>query len=82
MSELLDSCSRDVNLTEEVERVNSIPNVNKNYVECWKLSTEIFVSDILTPIVFYIGFDVDFPYSMPSIYFPSLQFVSHQYSVR
>lgn len=74
MSELLDSCFRDVNLTEEVERVDSIPNVNRNYVECWKLSTEIFVSDILTPIVFYIGFGLDFPYSMPSFYFPSLQF--------
>lgn len=74
MSELLDSCLRDVNLTEEVERVESIPNVNRNYVECWKLSTEIFVSDVLTPIVFYLGFGIDFPYSLPSIYFPSLQF--------
>lgn len=74
MSELLDSCFRDVNSIEEIERVDSIPNVNRNYVECWKLSTEIFVSDILTPIVFYIGFGIDFPYSMPSFYFPSLQF--------
>lgn len=74
MSELLDSCLRDVNFTEEVEKVDSIPNVNRNYIECWKLSTEIFVFDILTPIVFYIGFNIDFPYSMPSIYFPSLQF--------
>lgn len=74
MSELLDSCLRDVNLTEEVAKVDSIPNVKRDYVECWKLSTEIFVSDILTPIVFYIGFGIDFPYSMPSFYFPSLQF--------
>lgn len=74
MSELLDSCFWDVNSIEEIERVDSIPNVNRNYVECWKLSTEIFVSDILTPIVFYIGFGIDFPYSMPSFYFPSLQF--------
>ena len=74
MSELLVSCFRDVNLTEEVERIDSIPNISRNYVECWKLSTEIFVSDVLTPIVFYIGFGIDFPYSMPSFYFPSLQF--------
>ena len=52
MSELLVSCFRDVNLTEEVERIDSIPNISRNYVECWKLSTEIFVSDVLTPIVF------------------------------
>lgn len=74
MSELLVSCFRDINLTEEVERIDSIPNISRNYIECWKLSTEIFVSDVLTPIAFYIGFGIDFPYSMPSFYFPSLQF--------
>lgn len=74
MSLLLESCFRYINAIEEVERVNDIPVTKRKFVECWRLKTEIFVFDVMTPIEMYIGFKNDFPYSIPSFYFPSLQF--------
>lgn len=74
MSVLLDSCFDQVYKYEEIVHVDSIPRTSRNYIECWKLSTEIFVQEVLTLIELYIGFDSDFPYSIPNFYFPSLQF--------
>lgn len=74
MSHLLESCFKSINTIEEVVRVNDIPLTKRKFVECWKLKTEIFVFDVMTPIEMYIGFKSDFPYSIPSFYFPSAQF--------
>ena len=74
MSAILDSCFFAANSIEKVERIDAIPEIEKNFIECWKISTEIFVDDILTPIVLYAGFKSEFPYSLPSFYFQSTQF--------
>lgn len=74
MSQLLDSCFVAVNAEEEVERIKVIPEFLRRFVECWKVHTEIFVNEVLIPIELFIGFKSDFPYSLPSLYFQSLQF--------
>ena len=74
MSAILDSCFFVANSIETVERIDAIPEIKNQFVECWKISTEIFVDDILTPIVIYAGFKSEFPYSLPSFYFQSTQF--------
>lgn len=74
MSELLDSCFSCVEKYEIIERIESIPRITRKYVECWKISTEILVDDISTPIVLYAGFNSSFPYSLPSFFFQSSQF--------
>lgn len=74
MSAILDSCFFAANSIETVERIDAIPEIQKQFVESWKISTEIFVDDILTPIVIYAGFKSEFPYSLPSFYFQSTQF--------
>ena len=74
MSAILDSCFFAANSIEKVERIDAIPEIKKKFVECWKISTEIFVDDFLTPIVLYAGFKSEFPYSLPSFFFQSLKF--------
>lgn len=74
MCKILDSCLKEANDIDEVERIDSIPKITKEFEECWKINTEIFVNDALKLIELYIGFENDFPYSLPTIYFQSLQF--------
>lgn len=74
MSVLLDNCFAEINKIEGLERVSSIPSTSKHYVECWKLSTEVEVSDVRHDLVFYIGFSESFPYVLPDFYFPSLDY--------
>lgn len=74
MSELLDNCLKEVNKYEGTVRVDVIPKADVGYVERWKLSTEIEVNRVRHDIDFLIGFQSDFPYSLPDFYFQSLEF--------
>lgn len=74
MSELLDHCLKEVNKTEEVKRVDVIPQAERCYADNWELSTEIDVDDVRHDIELYIGIPVEFPYTLPDFYFQSLEF--------
>lgn len=53
-----------------MEWVDSIPSVpNVHYVKCWKLVTEILNGGSVIEIILHMGFEDNFPYVLPDIYY-------------
>lgn len=73
--EILKACFSELKRTYEVVLADSIPGVSKiDYVQTWKVTTEAIYKEKLCIIELFLGFNVDFPYSLPDIYLPSAEF--------
>lgn len=72
---ILRECLLELNKTEEVVIVDSIPGINRNgYIQIWKITTEVIYKGKLCVVELFFGFNVDFPYSLPDIYLPADEF--------
>ena len=65
----IENCFAEISKAENLEWVDSIPSVPKHYAKCWKLITEILRDNHVEEIELMIGFQDNFPYILPDIYF-------------
>lgn len=73
--DILKECFAEISKTEEVIRVDSIPNVDTDgYICVWKLISEVLVNERVETVEFFFAFCKSFPYTLPEIYFPNNQF--------
>lgn len=70
MNDILDTVFNEVLKEDFVEVIPNIPNgENNKYAVCWRLVTEIDISQRATEIELHIGLSDNFPYEIPDIYF-------------
>lgn len=68
-------CFFELKKTDEVVFADSIPGVGKgDYVQIWKVTTESICKERFVVVELFCGFKVDFPYSLPDIYLPALEY--------
>ena len=69
---ILNECFKILSSTEYLERVSVsvLPKCRQEkYLEVWRLTTEIDISDCAEDIIFYVAFLESFPYEIPDIYY-------------
>lgn len=75
LTNILVPCFEQLHRIENVRRVDEIPDVRTDYyAEQWKVITEVDINDKIEEIELYFGFKKSFPYTFPSVYFPSKAF--------
>lgn len=75
MNDILDMVFNEVLKEDFVEVIPSIPNrKTEKYAVCWRLVTEIEISQRSAEIELHIGFSDKFPYVLPDIYFLDKQY--------